>query len=190
MSTDPLLPEEDARALVEFIESKVHHFLWNEPARRQEASDLVQEVLLRVMSRIRQYDPRRATLRTFVARIAESALLDEARRRSAAKRNPFRESFSLDGRFRGQGDSANRGTPDVKDSDARESERLRDLKIDLAEALSALPADLRQLAEDLREWTPAEAAERAGVHRGTVHRRLASIRRRWEDGTLRDYLDS
>lgn len=32
--------------------------------------------------------------------------------------------------------------------------------------------------------------ERAGLPRGTVYRRIASIRGRWEDGTLRRYLDS
>ena len=52
-------------------------------------------------------------------------------------------------------------------------------RMDLEDLLASLPRDERWLAEELKYKSVAEIAEDAGVHRGTVYRRLASLRAIW-----------
>ena len=176
------LSETELQELSRLVEFKVRHFLRNRPDRPQELPDLMQDVLLRVIARLRQHDPRRGSLTTFVARIADSALIDASRYRGSAKRNPDREQHPT------RGDDRRRRS--AWDGDRGEDRgRLADLAIDLRDAVAALPPELQRLADGLREWTPTELAEREQIDRSTVYRRLQALRDRWDDHTLRDYLE-
>jgi DNA-directed RNA polymerase specialized sigma24 family protein len=66
---------------------------------------------------------------------------------------------------------------------------IRDLQIDLLEAIERLPPILKRTAEVLGHFSASEIAEREGVHKGTIYRRLERIRERLDDGTLREYLE-
>jgi RNA polymerase sigma factor (sigma-70 family) len=181
MPAIPPVPDDAATAMVELVQHKVRQYLGRLRRPSAESEDLIQDVLTAVLAKLHRFDAQRATLATFVARIAETTLLDLSERASAAKRDPRRER-SLDAvpSHRSE-DTANRRPPKPS---------LQDLALDLAEAIRQLPPELRQVAEGIGVWSIGELAEQAGVHRGTIYRRLDSIRRRWEDGTLRDYLDS
>jgi hypothetical protein len=60
--------------------------------------------------------------------------------------------------------------------------------MDLAEALARLPAELRDLAEQLRDRPLAAIARERGVPRSTLNEVRQRLRRRLEKAGLRDYL--
>jgi RNA polymerase sigma factor (sigma-70 family) len=64
--------------------------------RTADALDFEQDLHLAVLKRLRTYDARRASLRTYIARVVESAAISLIRRRLADKRTPLREGASLD----------------------------------------------------------------------------------------------
>jgi RNA polymerase sigma-70 factor, ECF subfamily len=71
---------------------------------------------------------------------------------------------------------------------AVDERELNDLRIDLQEAMNSLPADLRALAELLRDWTAEEAARKTGQSRDTIRRQIRELRRHFEERGLGDYL--
>lgn len=176
----PLSSDQVVSALIRLIQSTIRSAYVRPRSPDDSIEDVFHNVFLVVLRRLPQFDPRRSSLRTFVARITESALIDRARRLSADKRNPCRHPD------RRQDD---RRIPPDQFPAANESDVLRDLALDLKDAISKLPHDLEHLARDLQQWTPDEIAARDGVHPGTIYRRIARLRERWEDSSLKDYLD-
>jgi RNA polymerase sigma-70 factor, ECF subfamily len=172
------LDDERIAELVALIRSRIdeldRHQNWSQDA----TDDLVQDVLIAVLRRLPQFDPRRASLATFVARITEAVVIDHWRRQAADKRNPVRHR-----------DRPRSGPPDLDQAPGSDRSELRDLMLDLADALRQLPPDLERLARDLQDWSAAEIAERDGAHRGTIYRRIARLKERWADSSLKDYLD-
>lgn len=174
------LPADQIDGLIEMVRAKIRIVLGPSRPSGDLVSDLVSDVFVEIMRKLPQFDPRRATLRTFVARITESALVDRLRRLTADKRNPLRHPDRRRDEDRPLGEAAGNCT----------SADRRDLVIDLREQLSALPADLQELADELRQsWSVQEIADRKGLHRGTVYRKVRRLRQVWEDSSLRDYLD-
>jgi RNA polymerase sigma factor (sigma-70 family) len=173
----PITDAEHEVALT-IIKCKVAKFL--EPVGRPrehwiDSKDLIQECLERLLRVLSGFDPSRAGFTTFIARVAQSALLDYARRSAAQMRNPDRAPVSLD--------------PEIVDPPARDDERQRDLAIDLRIHVEKLPADLQSLVEQLRHSSIPEIAQREGVHHSAIYRRVAEVRKQWETGSLKDYLD-
>jgi RNA polymerase sigma factor (sigma-70 family) len=171
------LTDQEAELAIRIIKAKVATFLG--PPRRPrerwlESRDLEQDALARLVAAIECYDPSCASLATFIARVTDGALKDYLRWAYAEKRNPGRRPVSL--------------AQDIADSGASH-ERSIDLGMDLRDHVESLPEQLRLLLEQLRNSTVPEIAKRDGVHRGTIDRRLGQVRKQWETGSLRDYLD-
>ncbi|MGQ9537943.1 MAG: RNA polymerase sigma factor, partial [Actinomycetota bacterium] len=60
------------------------YFFWNLPS-QEEAEDLTEEVFLRCLVHIRDYDPRKGSFRAWIFRIARNLLVDHLRRASVRK---------------------------------------------------------------------------------------------------------
>lgn len=176
MSTS--LPKDQLAPLVRQIQAKVRQIAPPRWPDRGLDEDLVQDAVVAVLRELPRFDPLRASLTTFVARVAESAIADTLRRRTADKRNPLRHPDHRNPACAAE----DCGQPDAQLEQ-------RDLVVDLEAALGQLPPDLEQLARQLREWTPREIADQHGTHRGTIYRRIARLRERWSDSSLQDYLD-
>jgi len=117
--------------------------------------DLTQDAWVVLLERAKSYDARRSSVRTFVCRVltwwSASKSRTLARRKRSEQRALMVERHAT--------------------SSATPSER-----VDNEELLSMLTANERVAAEFAVRWGIAGAAERLGVHRSTVHRRLSRIR--------------
>lgn len=171
-------PDDVTRQLIHLIRSQIRFRRGRQQPEVED--DLVQDVLVSVLRQLPQYDPRRAPLTAFVRQIAHSTLIDLARRDSADKRNPLRHP-----------DSRYDIHPASLDAFADKPDPLGqgELLAALEAALQELPPELERVARELREWTPTEIAEREGVHPGTIYRRIAKLKDRWQDTSLKDFLD-
>lgn len=140
------------------LEGVYAYLFWNLKS-REEAEDLAEEVFLRCLVNISRFDPRKASFKTWVFRIAHNLLVDHERRRSR------RSHVSLDEAVAAEG-------PPFTDG-VEEEERRRILR----HALQRIPAAQRQvlimrylLGMDNREVASAlgksEGAVNALRHRG------------------------
>lgn len=124
---------------------------------RDDAEDLVQEVLVRVQRGLRTYQP--GSIRGWLGRITTNAFLDDARRRTR------RPSVAL------PDDPDLVLPPSPSAADAAEAEGLSD---DLQQALARLPADYRVavVLSDVVGLPYADIADQLDIPVGTVRSRI------------------
>ena len=121
--------------------------------------DIEQEGLTACWLALPQFDPARASLRTFIERVIASRIASLMR---AARRSPASVSLNAAG-------------PQPVDSRAE----LQELHADIARLSSAFEFHDRQLTLLLLEHSPAEAGRMLGLPRSTVHDRILRLRRRF-----------
>jgi RNA polymerase sigma-70 factor (ECF subfamily) len=164
---------------------------------RDDYDDLQQEMMLDLLRRLGKYDPSRAGLSTFVARIVDRKVSNLIRHQKQEKRDFSVRVLPLDAEVDGQ-DGEPLGLDEVLSQDAYDDEvgghdrpqfeRL-DLRIDLTLVLDDLPDDLRELARRLQTRTMAEIARELGMPRSTLYEKgIARLRKIFEDKGLREYL--
>ncbi len=160
--------------------------------------DLQQEMTLDLLRRLDNYDPDKAALSTFVARIVDRKISNLIRHQRQVKRDYRQQVCPLDAQI-DDGDGRQRGLDEVLSQDAYDSEVGRhvgpeaerlDLRLDLTQVLDELPDDLRDLVIRLQVRTVAEIARELGVSRSTLYQNgIARLRKIFEDNGLREYLD-
>lgn len=137
--------------------------------------DIQQELVQGVLEALPSFDPSRSKRATFIARVLRRKAQQMVRDRTRAKRHPSQEAFSL-----------NAAHPLSDDEEATYAEvvagtddsgwRLRELVLDVDEAVSALPPNLRRLAVLHAHLKPAEARRAAGLAKSSHHRAMRAIR--------------
>ena len=145
--------EEIARDEGDFIYTVAYRLTGN----REDAQDLVQEVLVRVQRGLRTYRP--GSLRAWLGRITTNAFLDDARRRTRRPTAALPEDPDL----------VVPPAPSAADAAAAAS-----LPDDLQAALAAIPEDFRVavVLADVVGMPYAEIAEQLAVPMGTVRSRI------------------
>ncbi len=145
--------EEVAREEGDFIHTVAYRLTGN----RDDAQDLVQEVLVRVRRGLRSYTP--GSLRGWLTRITTNAFLDEARRRSRRPAVALPEDPDL----------VLPAAPDAAEASAAET-----LPVEVHAALAALPEEFRVpvVLADVVGASYAEIADQLDIPVGTVRSRI------------------
>ncbi len=166
--------------------------------------DLEQDLALDLLRRLPHFDPSRAQLNTFIARVIDHCVSTIIEARTArcrdwrATRRAPKEAVTV------SADSEGHRTQAVtKDgylvrtrAASRSEETVADLGLDVRRLVAKLPPRRRRVCEALAAGIPpTEIAREIGVHRATVYEDLAEIRRAfraaglevtsWGDPTLR-----
>jgi len=142
-----------------------------------DAEDVRQEALLRAVSRLDQFAGSRTEARddfhAWVSRIGANAAIDVIRRRREGKLVSLEQPVGCAEETVGSGIAARGENPE---------ERLarKEMRALLAEAVTQLPADLRQvcLLQDVLHYSTQEVADRLGISTVAVRLRLFRARRR------------
>jgi len=142
-----------------------------------DAEDVRQEALLRAVSRLDQFAGSRSETRddfhAWVSRIGANAAIDVIRRRREGKVVSLEQPVGSAEETVGSGIAARQENPE---------ERLarKEMRTLLAEAVTQLPSDLRQvcLLQDVLHYSTQEVADRLGVSTVAVRLRLFRARRR------------
>ena len=158
--------------------------------------DIEQELTLDLLRRLPKYNPKRAQLNTFIARVVEHRLASLIEAQKAGIRDYRRCRCSLNERFEdADGRSVERlETFDQEDylvrtgAQSRSSEELNRLAVDVATVLEGLPRELRNLCRRLKAETLTEISRDTGVPRGTIYESIKKLREIFEDAGLKDYL--
>lgn len=121
--------------------------------------DFEQEGLTACWRALPQFDPARASLRTFIERVIASRIASLVR---AARRSPAHVAL-------------NAASPRLVDSEAE----VQELYADVERLSLAFECHDRRLILLLLEHSPAEAGRILGLPRSTVHDRIIRLRRRF-----------
>ncbi|MBE7457435.1 MAG: sigma-70 family RNA polymerase sigma factor [Phycisphaerae bacterium] len=138
---------------------------------KSDREDIEQDLTLGLLTRLSCFDPDKARSATFVRMVVDDCTASLIRKRKALVRD-YRRSTSLDElqELVDQDDSENLAELSYDDREQRE------LAIDMAEALKQLPAELRSIAEALRDGgNLAEVARAHGLTREAARWRVKKI---------------
>jgi hypothetical protein len=166
--SNPPSPSWDA-ALADVVRRKARQLVGKTGLTAQDLPDLEGDLALDLVARMADYDPARADRDRFVRMVIARAAAKLLRHRRAARRDTRRvvplESDPVD------------PASDVSP-----------LRLDVADAVAALPPELRAVAVRLARAPVAAVARQCGVSRDTIYSRVRAIRRHFEGRGLRDYL--
>jgi len=152
-----------------------------------EPEDIENDLWLDLLERLPKFDPAKATLNTFVARIVERRIVSLIRHRSAEKRSLDREECSLNDPVRdcdGRLVERHQTTPEA----ANDPSRLRDLERDMARRLAHVSDDLRAVALGLAFGTPNSVCTELGISRRALAKAVEELREIFRDAGLDQYL--
>lgn len=195
MSIDQLFENRDSFAS-QLIRQKARQLVRHPGFSKSDRPDIEQELAIELVQKYSQFDPERARETTFVARVIENKAVSLVRARQAEKRHFRRNADSLNETISdGDGGSVERAqTVDAAAAKRhtgqapRSGEELARLKLDIAEVLDTLPADLGKLAKLLTQMSEYAASQQLGKSRRQVAKDAARLRERFEDAGLRGYL--
>ena len=181
---------------VTLIKYKARRLIGQAGFTASDRDDLEQELILDLLRRLPKYNPKRAQLNTFIARVVEHKIATLIEARKAGIRDYRRCPFSLDDRFEDEaGRSVERvDTFDQEDyllrtgAQSRPADELSALTIDVAAVLETLPPELRELCRRLKAESVTEISRDTGVPRGTIYESVKNLREIFEDAGLKDYL--
>ncbi len=154
--------------------------------RASEASEVRDELVCRVLRRLHTFDPLRASVRTFIARLTAweaGGLRRQPQKRRRERTLPARQVV------RCRIEQEERGLADRLGAGRRsgESGGPLDLVLDVREAVARLPRDLRRVCTLLMEHSAAESRRLMGWSRRRFENAVAIIRVRFAVAGLRVY---
>ena len=181
---------------VRLIKYKARRLIGQAGFTASDREDIEQELVFDLLRRFPKYNPKRAQLNTFIARVVEHRVATLIEARKAGIRDYRRCPFSLNDRFEdADGRSVERvDTFDQEDyllrtgAQSRPSDELSALAIDVAAVLETLPPELRELCRRLKAESVTEISRDTGVPRGTIYESIKKLREIFEDAGLKDYL--
>ena len=165
---------------------------------RADREDVENDFVADLLHRLPRFDPRRATLGTFVRRVIENRLATALRDARAQKRDFCRNAGSLNRDFRDEdGRAVDRSQTIPQDATAKRTGRttrteidLSDLQQDMIAARSTLPKDLQELFDKLRDHSLSAIARERGVTWRRVRRDVDRLQDHLRDLDLRGYLEN
>lgn len=158
--------------------------------------DIEQDLIRDLLERLPKFDPAKATLNTFAARVVERRLCNLLRHRHAEMRDHRREAFSMNEEIETDEGPMERhetiGQDEIERLTGRGHqpavERVQ-LQLDLEAVLIGLSPELRPVADMLRTQSVAEVARELGISRRTFREKhLAQLRAVFAASRMDDYL--
>ena len=180
---------------VRIIKHKARKLIVSKGFSKSDREDLEQEMIYDLLRRLPKFDSAKAQLNTFIARVVENRIATIIEERQAGKRDWHLCTASLNDRL-DQGENGTVERQEVYDMDEylRQSGRFSrnpidqmQLRIDLKNAIGALPPELRSLCNRLKTESVTEISRNTGIPRGTLYDRIKKLRVLFEDRELRNY---
>jgi RNA polymerase sigma factor (sigma-70 family) len=155
--------------------------------------DLRQQLCVRVLERLPQFDPNQGCFNAFVKLIVKQFASD-CRRHQRAQRRDRRGDASLNILVEGEeGPLELAQTIGRRELNARlkreerPAEETIDLAHDLASVLATLPPRLRTIAERLKDLSASQIAIELNVHSSTVYRDMHQLRERFANAGFQEF---
>jgi RNA polymerase sigma factor (sigma-70 family) len=162
-----------------------------------DVEDIEQDLRGALLAALPGFDPGKSKLSTFATRVIERRSVDILRHRMVELRAFNGPMRSLEDEIEtDDGPQLLLEAVTRADNDRRfncvpvDTDDARCLAMDLNDLVPLLPPDLRKLHEDLKTKSVTQIAAEQNVHRRSIDRRKARLRRWLERRSLQDYLKS
>lgn len=178
------------------IRHKARQLVGNYGYTESDVEDIEQALALDLIERLPRFNPEKASLNTFCARVIDRQISKIVRHRKREKRDYRRESTHLNAPVGSGGDDESSyvdvfdgganlhhskvGMPDHEDETA--------LRLDVEATIERLPEDLKPIAECLRTENVLQASRTLGMPRSTLIDAIKRIRLFFEGAGLKVYL--
>lgn len=177
--------EEYARNIIRY---KAHQLSRQPGFSPSDQKDIEQDLLMKVIEALPNYDAKKAALSTFIDRVAENKLKSIWRHRHAQKREPSREECSLNDLVpdpEGRVVARHETIADPKGSTAQD----RDLAFELKQIRERMPEDLRDVLDAMIKGdAPAETCSALNMTPSKLKIAMDELNRFFTDHGLREYL--
>lgn len=154
--------------------------------RRSDPADIKQDLVVQVLKQAHHFDPARGCVKTFVARVVDSAIAMMVRGRRRLKRAPGFRALSLEntfvGRCRGElpiclGEVIQEGHLRRRcGGQVRDDRQAAELAAAVDQAMEGLTPRQREIAKRLAQATEASVAREMGISRRQVRNAVLTIR--------------
>lgn len=175
-----------------FIQYKARQVSRRAPFTPSDKGDIEQDLALDLMMRSALFNRSKGCWRGFVLLVVDNKIHSMVQARKTRCRDYRLITCSLDEELpAGQGEKTQRHeivSTDRFDPRFREKEDARDLAIDMADALKALPADLQSLCLRLQRESITDIARDMGVHRDRIYRLISQARAHLIERGLNEYV--
>jgi len=179
---------------VETIRIKAKTLIGNYGFTHDDFDDIRQDITLDLLIRLSEYDPERASLRTFISRIIDYKIEQIAEERSTIKERVWQTSVSL---YDVLPDSESELTERIQSVTERnlpwnEAEsgfsafELNDLREDVKQVLFALPPEQLDICLRLARDSVAEVSRQTGIPRMTLYYHIKKISEHFEEAGLKN----
>ncbi len=160
---------------------------------RSDREDLEQDLSIFVLERMRHFDPRRGSDKTFIDRIVNRKVISIIRGRLAASRDYRRASSLNDAALDEEGKTVERGDTIPDDADrriarGRDVPAAMDLALDVLTVLATLDPELKRVCDLVIAGTKKDASEKLGLSKSGLRDRVLKLREVFSSAGLRDYL--
>lgn len=178
-----MLTRQDRERLMALAEPLIHRvarrLIGHARLTSSDVDDLEQELRLGVWGRLHRYDAQRGDEGAFLKVMTDRLASKLTRGRRAAKRD-IRREVSMP--------AVHEEVTGSHGDSFHSTEELRDLGLDVADALARLPPEWRELARLLTIGPLADAAKTPGVSRLTAKKRVRRLLQRFREDGLEAYL--
>ena len=189
-ATDPVRSALTAAYIQKLLKIKARQLTRRPEFRRTDPADIEHDLICHVLQQAHHFDPTRGCVGTFVARIVDSAIGMMCRHRQRLKRAPGFAAISLENTFVGRcSDKLETPLSDVVQEghlwrrtkpESPSPQWQAELAGDMADALAALPPQLRAIARRLMQGTENAVARELGISRRQLHKAVDAIRKHLE----------
>ncbi len=171
------------------LSTKSYHLCRRPTFRQWERPDIEQDLIAHILKQAHHFDPSRACVNTFVARVVDSAVAMMIRDRARLKRGPGKAAISLD-RTHVRSDPRQMTLSEVISAGdlcrrsggvIHEEQQEQDLTADLGHVFATLAPLQQRIALRLMEVTEAVVARELGISRRQVRNAVEAISQRLDD---------
>ena len=179
----------------DLIRRKIKQLIGRAGFTLHDREDIEQDLYVRVLQSWPRFNPDVAHRNAFITTVVERYVANILRNKQAAKRDHRRiSSLNVMITVTDEGPTELAQTIGEREQDARLFRQCRSeveliqLELDIEKLLAELPAELRNLAVDMKTKSIAEIARERGVPRTTLNEHVRKLLQRFEQAGLRDYL--
>lgn len=162
-----------------------------------ERDDLEQELALHLFERIREHDPERGTMKTFIVCVVENKTRTMIRVRNRRAESIAASPFSLNEEIPEEDGFGVMQRMDAIDREdylleagllSRPVFELLEMRVDIERVIDTLSQPLREICEHLKTQTVTQISAGTGASRQQVYDAIRKLRGIFDEAGLKDYL--
>lgn len=182
---------------ITYIRLKVRQLIKRCGFNASDRDDLEQEIALHLFEHLREHDPERGTVKTFIACIVENKVRTMIRVRNRRIKNLDFPLFSLNEEIPEEDSFGVMQRMEAIDREdyllgagllSRPVLEMLEMRLDIDRVVSDLPPALREICEGLKTQTVTQISAATGASRQQVYDAIRKLRGIFDEAGLKDYL--